>query len=258
MTGRTASADIGPAVLARYLLALIRPSTPLGFAKLRVGNARGDGGYVMVDDLDGVAGAVSIGIGGDVSWDLAIAERGIDVHQYDHTVPGPPIDHARFRFKRIGIGGGESADPQRRTLEQMAAEFDGVGDLLLKMDAEGAEWTALAAVPTRVMERFSQIVLEVHAPVSGTVFEVVRNLLVLRHLRRTHRVVHVHANNYAPVESFEGIRVPNVLELSWLRRTRASFRPSREQWPGAEDVPNDPMRPEIAMTAILGQTRDRR
>ena len=251
-------ADIGPRERALHLLALIRPSTPLGLSKVRVGNERGDGGYVMIDDFADVARAVSIGIGGDVSWDLAIAERGIDVHQYDHTVARPPIEHAKFHFDAIGIGEGDADDGRYRSLEQIVESVPSGGPLILKMDVEGAEWAALAATPGRVMERFSQIVIEVHGPIAGTALEAVRNLLVLRWLRRSHRVVHLHANNYAPVQSFDGIQVPYALELSYLRRTRASFQPSREPLPTMEDVPNDPMRPEIGMTAILGQTRVRR
>jgi hypothetical protein len=251
-------AGVRPQMLALHFLRLIRPSTPLGFSKVRVGNDRGDGGYVMVDDWRDVVGAVSIGIGGDVSWDLAIAERGIDVHQFDHTVSRPPVDHPRFYFRPIGVGGDGSTDTPLRSLEHIVREIAPRGELVLKMDVEGAEWAALATAPAGVMERFSQIVIEVHGPLAGSVLDAVRNVLVARYLRRTHRVVHVHANNYAPAESFDGIRVPNVLELSYFRRTRATFRPSRDALPSVEDLPNDPLRAEIGMTSILAQTRDRR
>ena len=258
MTGLGPPSGIRPRALALHFLHLIRPSTPLGFSKVRVGNDRGDGGYVMVDDWRDVVGAISIGIGGDVSWDVAIAERGIDVHQFDHTVSGPPVEHPRFHFHAIGVGGDDSADAPYRSLGGIVREIPRGGDLLLKMDVEGAEWAALAATPAQVMERFAQIVIEVHGPLAGSVLDAVRNVLVARYLRRTHRVVHVHANNYAPVESFEGIQLPHALELTYLRTTRASFQPSREPLPSAEDVPNDPSRPEIGMAAILAQTRERR
>jgi hypothetical protein len=257
VTGLGPPTGIRPQALALHFLHLIRPSTPLGFSKVRVGNDRGDGGYVMVDDWRDVVGALSIGIGGDVSWDVAIAERGIDVHQFDHTVSRPPVEHPRFYFRAIGVGD-DSADPLYRSLEHIVREIPRGGDLLLKMDVEGAEWAALAAAPARVMERFAQIVIEVHGVLAGSVLDAVRNVLVARYLRRTHRVVHIHANNYAPVESFEGIQLPHALELTYLRTTRASFQPSREPLPSAEDVPNDPFRPEIGMAAILAQTRERR
>ncbi|MDR2776538.1 MAG: hypothetical protein LBB17_00620 [Puniceicoccales bacterium] len=42
-----------------------------------------DGGYIMVDDFGKCDAAYSFGIGNDVSWDLDIAKRGIDVFMYD-------------------------------------------------------------------------------------------------------------------------------------------------------------------------------
>ena len=256
MIGRKPSAEVGLKALANCLLSLVRPATPAGFSKVRLGNRHGDGGYVMVDDWRDVVGAVSIGIGGDVSWDLAIAERGIDVYQYDHTVPGPPIRHPRFHFHSCGIGTHDSADSGFRTLEQIVGDVPAGGNLILKMDVEGAEWATLSAAPSQVLERFSQIVIEAHAPLAGSAGDRLHNLQVLGRLRSTHQVVHVHANNYAPVESFDGIRVPNVLEISYLRRIRTSFHASNEPLPSAEDVPNDPLRPEIEMSSILAQARD--
>ena len=256
MIGRKPSAEVGQKALASCLLSLIRPATPVGFSKVRIGNQHGDGGYVMVDDWRDVRGAISIGIGGDVSWDLAIAERGIDVYQYDHSVPSPPIRHPRFHFHSVGIGNPDSGHSGFRSLEQIVGDIPPGGDLILKMDVEGAEWATLSSARSQVLERFSQIVIEVHAPLAGTAGDRMLNLQMLGKLRSTHQVVHVHANNYAAVDSFDGIRVPNVLEISYLRRTRTSFRTSRERLPSADDAPNDPLRPEIEMSSILAQARD--
>lgn len=94
------------------------------------------------------------------------------------------------------------------------------------------------------------IVIEVHGPLAGATANRLHNLRTLKRLRPTHEVVRVHANNYAPVESFKGIRIPSVLEISYLRKTRTSFRISEETLPAAADVPNDPSRPEIEMSSI--------
>src|SRR5476651_2191886 len=72
------------------LLRLLAPERAEGVAKIRVGG-RHDGGYVMLDDFRGIEGAYSLGIGPDVGWDLALAERGVPVWQYDPTVSGPPV-----------------------------------------------------------------------------------------------------------------------------------------------------------------------
>ena len=243
----------GPAptleALALRLISAITPCGHAGLQKVRVGNPNGDGGYVMIDDFDAIAGAISIGVGGDVSWDLDIANRGIDVFQYDHTVAGPPIAHSRFRFHKLGLGPADAHE--FRSLDGMVADIPARGDLILKVDVEGAEWTALAAAHKRTLERFSQIVLEIHGPMSGTTSDRLRHLRMCRKLSRSHAVVHVHANNYAAIESFGRVLVPGVLEITYARRSNAPFVRSMELLPTALDVPNDPSRPEIPMSVIL-------
>jgi hypothetical protein len=227
------------------LLKLITPYDPVGLRKIRIGNpgnkgVLGDGGYVMVDDFGAVAAALSIGVGADVSWDLDMAGRGIPVHQFDHTVAQLPTDHPLFRFNRRGVAAANSDTGLMETLEGMVAELGTEGDLVLKMDVEGAEWAAFEAASPEVMARFVQIVVEIHDPLNidrkfpGSD----RNLEVLRKLATTHQVIHVHANNFDKTDTVEGIKVPAVVELTYLRRNRARFSRSRETLPGPLDAAN--------------------
>src|SRR5262249_15949851 len=63
-------------------LALLEPCSVEGIKKIRMG-AEHDCGFVMLNDFAGISKALSLGIGWDVSWDLAVAERGIPVFQFD-------------------------------------------------------------------------------------------------------------------------------------------------------------------------------
>jgi hypothetical protein len=71
----------------------------LGVSKVRIGDSS-DGGYVCLDDLTGLAAAFSFGISDNASWDCGIADRGLIVHQFDHTVDEPPKSHPNFRFEK--------------------------------------------------------------------------------------------------------------------------------------------------------------
>ena len=244
----------GPGVLARQLLWLIRPESVVGRSKVRVGNPDGDGGYVMVDAFEGVAGALSVGIGGDVSWDLEIANRGITVFQYDHTVSGPPVPHPRFRFSSVGIAEAGSAVSPFASLDQMVAAIPGDGDVIAKLDVEGAEWPAMSSVSRQTMHRLGQMVIELHAPMTGDGAAGIGNLAILERIARTHAVVHVHANNYAGVSSLDGIHVPDALELTYVRRTGLDFVPCSEGYPTTLDRPNNPDCADIAMRDILAQS----
>ena len=242
-----------PGTLSKLLLSLIRPERIVGLSKVRIGNPDGDGGYVMVDALDGIAGALSVGIGSDVSWDVEIAHRGIEVFQYDHTVSGPPISHPRFHFSPVGIAEASSPDGSFMSLDQMVAAVPGDGDLIAKLDVEGAEWPALSSVSRQTMHRLAQMVIELHAPSPDDITTSLRNLGILAQIRPTHEVVHVHANNYAGVGARDGIRVPDVMELTYLRRAGIEFAPCIEDFPTTLDRPNDPERADISMSEILDQ-----
>jgi hypothetical protein len=222
-------------------------------SKLRVGNPAGDGGYVMVDSFRGVTSALSIGIGNNVSWDLDLASRGIQVFQYDHTVSSPPSSHPNFRFQPVGVARNTSEDRRFRSLTTIVSEIPDAGDLILKMDVEGAEWATLSK-HNSVLKRFSQIVLEVHEPFSGNTVSRLRNLRTLRKLNKNHRIVHVHANNCGGVACFEGVKIPEVIEITYLRKTGHHFVPARDHFPTIWDIANTDYRSEISMTEILRQT----
>lgn len=233
----------------RAILRLIEPRDAIGVRKVRLGNPH-DGGYVMLDDFDGIAAAYSLGISDDVSWDRDVAARGIDVFQYDHTVEGPPEGDARFRFHRIGIAGEDSADGAFRSLPSLLRENghrDG-GDLLLKCDIETAEWQALAALSPDELQLFRQIVVEVHGlrdlhqPAFAALAEPVFAVLAA-----SHAVVHVHGNNHAACAVTAGVPVPTVLELTYVRREGKRFARPRRPFPGPLDRPNNPAAADHAL-----------
>ncbi len=225
----------------RSILRLIEPRDARGFRKVRVGG-EGDGGYVMLDDFSGIAAAYSLGISTDVTWDAAIAARGIDVFQYDHTVAGPPETNPRFHFRRCGIAGADRA-PFRSlpSLMEENGHLAAGGDLLLKCDIEAAEWEALAALGLEHLGLFRQIVVEFHglrdlhvprfAAIAGP---------VLAALTAQHRVVHVHGNNYAAYAVTAGLPVPTVLELTFSRCDDKRFTRPRRTFPTRLDRPNNP------------------
>jgi hypothetical protein len=241
----------GRGAVSRQLLWLIQPERIVGASKVRIGNPDGDGGYVMVDAFDGIAGALSVGIGADVSWDLEIANRGIEVFQYDHTVSGPPVSHRLFHFLPVGLGEAGAPDGSFIGLDRMVAAIPGDGDVIAKIDAEGAEWPALSSASRQTMSRLAQMVIELHAPMPGDATTGIRNLAILERVARTHAVVHVHANNYGGIGDVDGIRVPDVMELTYLRRTGLRFEPCIEEFPTTLDRPNDPERADISMSEIL-------
>lgn len=250
---RVICGDADDQVAARTFMSHLTPRRVMGIEKVRLGDA-GDGGYVMLDDFTGVTGALSLGIGGNCSWDAQIAERGIDVYQYDHTIEGPPTEHPRFHFTRKMIAAEVSKDAESLSTALGTIAASENERLVLKIDIEGAEWDVFDSAPEVDLGRFSQIIAEFHD------FDEVLNSAwrdraqrVLAKLRTQFDVVHVHANNYGTYDVIANVPIPEAFEISFANRSIYRSEETDEVFPTALDQPNRPDRPDI----FLGTMRYR-
>jgi len=225
------------------LLRPLRPFSAQGHGKIRVGSDF-DGGYVCLDDFAGITAAFSCGIGGNDSFDLSCAERGIDVLQFDHTIQSPPTRHPKLRFFREQIV--PVPTPGGRTLAQLVREYPGdAPDLLLKIDIEYDEWPVFDAMELAEIGRFRQIVGEFHGfHKIDDVEYCTRMLRVLRKIDSAFFVCHVHANNYSGIGNFANVVVPHTLEITFANRSVYTPYRSHDIFPTTLDAPCDPGRPD--------------
>jgi hypothetical protein len=217
----------------------------------RLGN-RFDGGYVMIHDFSELDGLISLGVGNDVTFDAEISKMISKVHFYDHTVKELPqsVGNAIFHKQEIGY-----VKEGAVTLEETLLRLDPEGDVILKMDIEGSEWEVLAN--TVSLGAFKQIVVEfhgLHQLVNIDFF--VKTASALQKIHRTHAPVHLHANNYVPLAIIGNSLVPDVIEVTYLNRSKYNTIPL-EPLPGSEfDSPNCSLLPEIALSFPLSSRFD--
>lgn len=228
--------SIDAAHVAKNGLAMLRPYDVLDLPKTRVGRAF-DGGYVMIDAFDGVEAAYSLGINDDVSWDLDMALRGIDIFQYDHTIDGLPVENPHFHWQKLGIA--PSSSGEMRSINDLveANKHSGSSNLILKCDIECHEWDVLRDLPNEILSKFSQIVLELHDVCRLGKQDDDGARRAIANLTASHNVVHVHGNNFAGFGVVGGICLPNVIELTLLRKDMGEFVPSKLIFPTAMDMP---------------------
>lgn len=212
----TTTAD--PHDVSAWLTRLHPVVAPTGLRRL---GPAGDGGYLVPDDLEGLAAVFSPGVGGIVGFERDCAGLGMRVHLADGSVDGLPVVDDRLDFVPEFLG--PLAAPGVLTLPDWVqrAEPDPDADLLLQMDIEGGEWTVLLSAPSDLLARFRIIVIEFHA--LDAVFE--RNSspwirATFDKLLATHACVHIHPNNCCGVRSHKGVEVPRVAEFTFLRRDR--------------------------------------
>lgn len=230
--------SIETAARVRDVLRHLQPHRLVGGRKLRVGRFY-DGGYVMEDQFQNVEAAYSLGINDDVSWDMDIARLGVPIFQYDHTIAGPPESHPLFSWKPIRIDGHASGEGSATLVSLVEANgHNSATNMILKCDIEGSEWPLLQATPNKTLKQFSQIVIEIHSMDmlldEGHANNIRRALM---NLTASHYVTHVHANNFAPLMVIGGIPVPNVMELTLLRKDMGTFEVSDESFPTPLDMP---------------------
>lgn len=201
---------------------------PSPFPLIRIGGTA-DGAYLVPDDLSEIRGCFSPGVNNFKSFeDELVSKYGIPCHLCD-----PSSDPANFRtplieemqtFKKAWLKGQSGADSISLSdwVFELAPTQD--HDLMIQMDIEGGEYECLLAADESLLRRFRIVVLELHR-LSGAKdprsFEVQLEPL-LRKIDRIFVCVHAHPNNCCGDYLLPGteFRIPNVLEVTFLRRDR--------------------------------------
>jgi hypothetical protein len=226
--------------------ALFTPFSPDGFKKIRLGNKH-DGGYIFIDDFAPISAVISCGISNDVTCDVALADLGKDILQYDHTVEGPPVNHPRFHFHKQAIDAFRTIPGSVPLWEATNAAGEPTKpDLLLKIDIDGGEWETFANFPTETMKRFRQIICEFHW-CSRLIDQAYYSqcLRAITNIREQFFPTHLHANNFVPFANVMGVAVPEVFEVTFLNKE--FYRPAQRQKRAPTDVdnPNNPDAPDL-------------
>ena len=230
---RTALADM------RRVVDLLRP-VDAGHRLVRIG-AEGDGGYLLPDDLDRISACFSPGVDRTATFENALALRGIASHLADRSVAAPPPGCSPASFEPVFLGTFDGAGTT--TLGSWVGRHTpaGTGDLLLQMDIEGAEYGVIDNAATELLCRFRILVVEFHhLDAIGQPVVCRRVSEALEKLRIDFVPVHLHPNNYAGIVDIGGLRVPPLLEATFLRRDRCLSTRPRTDFPHPLDRDNVP------------------
>lgn len=95
----------GPQDAIGAAVKLLTPVTVTNLEKVRVGNPSGDGGYVLLDMFKAMTQAFSYGISDDATFEEDLADRGMTIAMFDHTIDELPSHHERFVFVKQGLAG---------------------------------------------------------------------------------------------------------------------------------------------------------
>jgi hypothetical protein len=199
-----------------------------GIDLIRIGG-KGDGGYLIPDDLEGIEYCFSPGVSTIADFENELADRGIKSFLADYSVDSPPFNRPEFTFDKKFLG---SADIGRfTTLSSWKDKYlkSYHGDLILQMDIEGFEYQVLLNTPESLLNQFRIIVVEFHSLHRlFDLFDLGLFSACFDKLLEYFYVVHVHPTNCCGIVAKGDIKVPKVMEFTFLNKKRViSATPSK-------------------------------
>jgi len=221
----------------RSLVNSLHPIHP-GVEMVRLG-PRGDGGYVVPDDLEEVGTCISPGVGPISEFEADCADLGMNVILADRTVDKPSTSHENFEFIRSNVGSfvGENLTTIDDIVEKNIVKVD--GDILLQIDIEGSEYEVIHNMSVDLLKRSRIIVVEFHR-MHHMFYEQFFSFAsrAFEKLLSTHECVHIHPNNTGGLLKKDEFSIPRLMEFTFLRKERIQEKQIRHNFPHPLDEDN--------------------
>ena len=199
---------------------LIVPKKVVGKKRILLGNKNeGDGIYVILDDFKDIKIAYSFGISRRIQFDKALADRGIDVFMYDHTISELPYNNSRFHWYKIGLCGKKSFQ-NLKDLETLIQENKHTSEknMILKLDIEHWEWPAINDLNEKTLNQFKYILIEYHFNNENSrESKIYYN--VIKKIAKTHQSFYARCNgDRSKIIKFGNNRICHIMEVSYIIR----------------------------------------
>ena len=210
---------------------------------IRIGG-KGDGAYLLPDDLSGISTCFSPGVDITSAFEEELAERyGIKSFMVDFSVDKPPIESEFFNFDKKFLGN-KNDEKFIRLEDWVKYNTDDDSDLILQMDIEGAEYEVIIDTPREIFKKFRIMAIEFHSLdmiFNKNAFKILE--AVFDKLSCDFTVVHIHPNNSRPIINKNSIDIPELLEFTFLRNDRVVQNGDSLSFPHKLDEQCAPHRP---------------
>ena len=207
---------------------------PENLSFIRLGS-KYDGGYVVVNNFLNTDYLVSFGIANNIDFEQQMSNFVSGMDLYDFSINSLPqkIKNSRFFIEKV--------DSDHDIILDRVKDKE---DLILKVDIEGSEWNFFKNISEENINKFKQIILEVHwmVEIEGVKIPDFR-IDVIEKINKTHQIVALHPNNYSKTVNVAGLVVPQVLEITFLRKLDNKFIEGTP--PKNLFYPNNPNGPDI-------------
>ena len=205
---------------------IIIPKEVIGKKRILLGDKR-DGCYVLLDDFENIKIAYSFGISANIQFDKALADRGIDVYMYDHTIYNLPYQNPKFHWKKIGLCGTGRQYNNMKSLEELIIDNNHTKekDMILKMDIEHWEWESILNLKEETLNQFKYIAIEYHFKGRNSYTDEHLYYKVIKKISNTHQAFYTRCNGDRDIKiNFGHNRICHIMEVSYIIKKGNIFK----------------------------------
>jgi len=208
--------NIKPDDLIKFKSILNRTIFIEGVTLVRVGSIH-DGGYVLANLFSEKQIVISLGIGNNSDFEMAISRFVSKVFCFDGSIENLPQENCRLEFEKKHVN--KKVTKSSTSLTNILQGIK-VNHLILKIDIEGAEWEVLESTPQSDLLRFDQIVGEFHGFTANksSQTDLKKKVQILEKLLKNFEIINVHPNNWGSYRIIKGTPVPDVIELTFINK----------------------------------------
>ncbi len=185
---------------------------------IRIGGD-GDGGYLLPDILNDISYCFSPGVSQTSFFEKELSENyNIQSFMVDASVDKPPLSDLNFHFLSKYLG--TSTDSKFITLSHWLEDTTGFNEIgkILQMDIEGAEYDVLIYEDAKTLASFSIIIIEFHFVDHIFKKDFLKMISsIFEKIYKYFSICHVHPNNDACLIELDGIAVPKMMEVTFIR-----------------------------------------
>jgi hypothetical protein len=225
----------------------------VGCDLIRIGGD-GDGGYLVPNILDDISYCFSPGVSYTANFEKELSEKfNIKSFMADASVKKAPLLDNNFKFIPKFLGAYTRDDYITLSDWMKQCDIDNKKGIILQMDIEGAEYENLIYEDQTTLASFSAMIIEFHnlqklfekdfLKMVSTIFEKIY---------KNFSICHVHPNNCCGVSSLDGIDIPRVIEVTFIRNDLLTKYSNKQpiSLPHSLDVKNLKQNDDILMPKI--------
>ena len=212
---------------------LILPKMVNGKKRILLGEKK-DGCYVLLNDFENIKYAYSFGIYKYIQFDKALADRGIDVYMYDHTINSLPYENPKFHWKKLGLCGKGNENPNMTNLEELIAEngHNSTKNMILKMDIEHWEFESIINLKEETLNQFKYILIEYHFKDEKEFQDDNLYYNVLKKISKSHQAYYARCNgDRGHIAHFGYNRICQIIEVCYIIKEGNTFIKDEDIYP---------------------------